>query len=157
MTFLGCGGATTTPGDPLGTTTSAVGSLGTATAVGSLQVNVHPTSATVVMTGPESFTQTFTGNQLFTNLVPGLYGVTATAPAFSDAVGQINVAAGQISSISLILASTSLAMSAGVSESTVGSLNINVYPSSATVVVTGPDGFTQTFTGNHLEIGRAHV
>ncbi|OGQ46554.1 MAG: hypothetical protein A3I05_02865 [Deltaproteobacteria bacterium RIFCSPLOWO2_02_FULL_44_10] len=155
MTFLGCGGATTTPGDPLGTTTSAVGSLGTATAVGSLQVNVHPTSATVVMTGPESFTQTFTGNQLFTNLVPGLYGVTATAPAFSDAVGQINVAAGQISSISLILASTSLAMSAGVSESTVGSLNINVYPSSATVVVTGPDGFTQTFTGNQLLIDLA--
>ena len=34
--------------------------------------------------------------------------------------------------------------------STVGSLNVNVNPWSATVVVTGPSSFTQTFTGNQL-------
>ncbi|RJP47781.1 MAG: DUF11 domain-containing protein [Desulfobacteraceae bacterium] len=33
---------------------------------------------------------------------------------------------------------------------TVGSLNINATPASATVVVTGPDGFTETFTGNQF-------
>lgn len=35
---------------------------------------------------------------------------------------------------------------------TVGSLNVNVSPAPATVVVTGPDGFTQNFTGNQLLI-----
>lgn len=33
---------------------------------------------------------------------------------------------------------------------TVGSLNVNVTPASATVVVTGPEAFSQTFTGNQL-------
>ena len=33
---------------------------------------------------------------------------------------------------------------------TTGALNVNVNPASATVVVTGPGGFTQTFTGNQM-------
>ncbi len=33
---------------------------------------------------------------------------------------------------------------------TTGSLNVNVTPASSTVIVTGPEAFTQTFTGNQL-------
>jgi len=35
-------------------------------------------------------------------------------------------------------------------DATVGSLNINVSPASATVIVTGPESFTETFTGNQF-------
>ncbi len=73
---------------------------------GSLNVNVYPGSATVVVTGPNSFTQTFAGDQLLTGLAAGQYMMTATAPAFVDAVGQMNVVAGQTSSIVLILQAT---------------------------------------------------
>ena len=108
--------------------------------VGSLNVNVNPVTATVVVAGPDSYTQTFTGNQLLTDLAPGQYTATATASGFVDAASAINVVAGQTSSITLALEMTQ----------TVGSLNVDVNPASATVVVAGPGSYTQTFTGNQL-------
>ncbi len=114
---------------------------------GSLNVNVNPVSAAVVVTGPASFTKSFTGNQLLTDLTPGQYTATATATGYADGTSQINVVAGQTSSISLDL------MAAGSPAPTVGSLNINVNPASATVVVTGPASYTQTFTGNQFLTG----
>jgi hypothetical protein len=113
--------------------------LPTAT-TGSLNVNVSPAAATVVVTGPEAFTQTFTGNQLLTGLAPGVYTATATATGFDSADGSINVVAAQASSVSLSLRKTP----------TTGSLNVNVTPASSRVVVTGPEAFTQTFTGNQF-------
>lgn len=74
--------------------------------VGSLNVNINPASAAVVVTGPDSFTQTFTGNQLLTDLAPGQYTASATAPGFVDADSQINVVAGQTSSVQLALQAT---------------------------------------------------
>ncbi|GAB6084202.1 hypothetical protein JCM30471_31160 [Desulfuromonas carbonis] len=118
---------------------TVIQNLPTAT-TGSLNVNVSPATATVVVTGPEAFTQTFTGNQLLTDLVPGVYTMTATATGFDGVDGSINVVAAQTSSVSLDLRKTP----------TTGSLNVNVTPASATVVVTGPAAFAQTFTGNQF-------
>ena len=102
--------------------------------VGSLNVSVNRESATVVVTGPNNFSQTFTGNQFLANLTPGQYAAVASADGFDDATGQVNVVAGFTSGINLLLQGTSV-------DSTVGSLNVNVNPASATVVVTGPDGY----------------
>jgi trimeric autotransporter adhesin len=122
--LFGCGGGDTINQVPTPT-------------VGSLNVDVTPASAIVVVTGPASFTQTFTGDKLLTDLAPGQYTAKATATGFGEVTKSINVTAGGRSSISLDL------------NATVGSLNVNVNPASATVVVTGPAGFTQqTFTGN---------
>ncbi|RJO66297.1 MAG: hypothetical protein C4523_13055, partial [Myxococcales bacterium] len=108
--------------------------------VGSLNVNVNPADATVVVSGPESFTQTFTGNQLLIDLKPGQYAANAVREGYVDADSQINVVAGQTSSISIIL----------LPPPTVGFLNVNVTPADATVVVTGPDSFSRSFTGNQF-------
>jgi len=110
--------------------------------VGALNVTVTPTSAVVVVTGPDNFTQTFTGSQMLAGLAPGLYLAEATAASFYDDSIAINVVAGQTSLISLILAP--------IVTSELGALNITVTPASAVVVVTGPDNFTQTFTGNQM-------
>ena len=117
--------------------------------VGSLNVNVTPATASatamVTVTGPVSFpTQTFTGNQFLTDLEPGQYTASATATGYGNASSQINVVAGQTSSILLALVANA---SPG---STVGALNISVNPAAATVVVTGPSSFSQTFTGNQF-------
>jgi uncharacterized repeat protein (TIGR01451 family) len=74
--------------------------------VGSLNVNVTPANAAVVVTGPSSSRSTFTGNKLLTELAPGQYTVSATAAAFTPGTADINVVAGQTSSISLILQAT---------------------------------------------------
>ena len=137
VALSGCGGGTNSQAaaptaDPL---VQAADST-----LGSLNVTVVPATATTVVTGPASFTQTFTGNQFLTNLVPGQYTVAATATGFTGATNTINVVAGQTSIISLNLPAPP----------TVGSLNVNVVPASATTVVTGPAGFTQTFTGNQF-------
>ncbi len=114
--------------------------------VGSLNVNVSRDSATVVVTGPNNFSQTFTGNQLLADLTPGQYAAVASDAGFVDATGQVNVVAGFTSGISLVLQGTSV-------DPTVGSLNVNVNPASATVVVTGPEGYSETFTGNQFLTG----
>lgn len=106
---------------------------------GSLNVNVSPATASVVVTGPDSFSQTFIGNQFLTDLAPGQYIATATLAGYGQSVGQVNVVVGQTSTLSLVLS---------VLAPTVGSLNVNVNPSVATVVVTGPNNYTRTFTGN---------
>jgi uncharacterized repeat protein (TIGR01451 family) len=116
-------------------------SEGEAPKTGSLNINVNPTSATVVVTGPSSFTQTFTGNKALADLAPGQYTAKATWPGFVESTNQVDVVAGQTSSISLALQLT---------DPTVGSLNVNVNPPSAAVVVTGPASFTKSFTGNQL-------
>ncbi|MCR4332136.1 MAG: DUF11 domain-containing protein, partial [Sulfuricaulis sp.] len=107
---------------------------------GVLNVAVNPAVATVLVTGPESYTQTFTGNQSLLNLPPGEYTLTATAPGFVDMIGFAVVAAAQTSGMTFDLRKTP----------TTGSLNVNVNPASAMVVVTGPASFTQTFTGNQF-------
>jgi len=117
-----------------------------ATTVGALNVNVNREAAIVVVTGPAGYSQTFSGNQLLFDLVPGQYVASATADGFDAASGQINVVAGFTSGISLDLRSSSVA-------STVGALNINVNPPSATVIVTGPGGYSQTFIGNQFLAG----
>lgn len=116
--------------------------------LGALNVNVTPASATVVMTGPSSYAKTFSGSQLLADLEPGQYTASATATGYGSATNQINVVGGHTSSISLVLVlqSTSI-VPPGV---TVGSLNVNVTPASAAVVVTGPSSFSQTFTGNQF-------
>ncbi len=111
--------------------------------LGALNINVSPTSADVVVTGPANYSKSFSGNQLLVNLAPGTYAATANAPGYTEGTSQINVVAGQTSSISLTL--PSLATSA-----TFGSLNVNVRPENAVVIVDGPGGYTQTFTGNRL-------
>jgi uncharacterized repeat protein (TIGR01451 family) len=110
--------------------------------LGSLNVNANPSSSAVIVTGPQSFSRSFTGNQFIPDLVPGQYTASATALGFGDAVSQINVVAGQTSTISLILQETALPL--------ISSLNVNVNPASATVVVIGPSNFSQTFTGNQF-------
>ncbi len=111
------------------------------TTTGALNVTVNLASAVVVVTGPDNFTKTFTGNQMLAYLTPGQYLAEATAPAFHDGSSEINVVAGQTSQISLTLVPMSMAT---------GSLNVTVNPASAVVVVTGPDNFTNTFTGNKM-------
>jgi uncharacterized repeat protein (TIGR01451 family) len=110
--------------------------------VGSLSINVTPATAEVVVTGPDSYSTSFTGNQMLSDLAPGQYIATGTETDYFDDVGEINVEAGSSSIISLHL----------VPEVS-GSLNISVNPASAEVTVTGPAGFTQTFTGNQLLTG----
>lgn len=95
MALFGCGDDTTTYENPTPT-------------LGSLNVSVNPASATVVVTGPGSFTQTFIGNQLLADLEPGQYTAEATATGFIDAFNEINVVAGQTSSISLVLNTTAI-------------------------------------------------
>lgn len=95
LAFFGCKGDTTN------NTQSAPAST-----VGALNVTVTPASAEVVVTGPSAFTQSFTGNQFIGGLEPGDFTAQASEPGFADAVGSINVVAGQTSSISLILQPT---------------------------------------------------
>jgi uncharacterized repeat protein (TIGR01451 family) len=71
--------------------------------LGSLDVSVNPASATVVVMGQENFKQTFTGNFFITDLAPGQYRATVSAPGFTDAISHINVIAGQVSTMALIL------------------------------------------------------
>jgi len=108
--------------------------------VGAINVTVSPASAVVVVTGPANFTETFTGNKLLIDLTPGQYQAEATAAGFSDGSSEINVLAGQTSLLPLVLERVPMS----------GSLNVTVNPASAVVVVTGPDNFTQTFTGNQM-------
>ncbi len=115
---------------------------------GSLNVNITPASASVTVTGPAAFTQTFTGNHLVVDLEPGEYTVAGTATGYIAASAAINVVAGYTTGISLILQQT-------FSSVTVGQLNVNVTPASASVTVTGPAAFTQTFTGNYYLVGLA--
>ena len=110
--------------------------------VGALNVTVNPASAEVVVTGPDDFTQTFTGNQILAGLAPGQYLTETTADGFYDDSREINVVAGQTSHILIILEP--------MLTDEVGALNVTVNPASAVVVVTGPDDFTQTFTGNQI-------
>ena len=109
---------------------------------GALNVAVNPASAVVVVTGPDNFTQTFTGSKMLVDLAPGQYLAEATATSFHDDSSEINVVARRTSQISLILKPKLT--------SEVGALNVTVNPESAVVVVTGPDNFTQTFTGNQM-------
>jgi uncharacterized repeat protein (TIGR01451 family) len=81
---------------------------GTNATTGALNLNVTPASTTVVVTGPGNFTQTFTGNQFLPNLAPGVYTADASAPEFYGTTGQINVVAGETSSISLALLPTQI-------------------------------------------------
>lgn len=108
---------------------------------GALNINVTPGTAEVVVTGPNSYSTTFTGNKLLTRLSPGQYSAAATAPGLGDTVAQVNVEAGETSTLFLFLQGGS---------STAGSLNVNVSPSNAAVVVTGPDGFSASFVGNQF-------
>ncbi len=106
---------------------------------GSLNVNVSPSTATVVVTGPDGFSETFTGNQFLTDLDPGQYIATANLAGYDESVGQVNVVIGQTSTLSMVLNRVA---------PTLGSLNVNVNPSAATVVLTGPGDYTRTFEGN---------
>ncbi len=126
VVLYGCSSGTTVVAPPSTTT-------------GSLNV-VNPTSATVVVTGPEGFTTTFTGDQVLTDLAPGVYMVTASAAGYADATSPMTVTAGQTATLAIVLQLVPAT----------GSLNVNVNPASATVVVTGPASFTQTFTGDQL-------
>src|SRR3989339_695638 len=114
--------------------------------LGSLTISVTPATASVVIAGPDSYSKTFTGNLFIADLKPGQYTASATASGFSNAVSQINVVAGHTSSLSLLLLDTPTAAAA------LGALNININPASATVLVTGPNDFEQSFTGNRLLI-----
>ncbi|MFO0749709.1 MAG: ice-binding family protein [Myxococcota bacterium] len=116
---------------------------------GSLNVNVSPQSADIVVTGPGTFSQSFVGNQFITGLAPGVYSAAASADGYGDATSSINVVVGETSSISIFLVAP-----VGPSVTT-GSLNVNVGPASSTVVVTGPNGFTETFIGNRFLTGLA--
>jgi uncharacterized repeat protein (TIGR01451 family) len=116
--------------------------------VGTLNVNVQPQTAEVVVTGPDAYEETFTGSRLLLDLAPGDYVATAKATGFGEAVSQINVEAGQTSSLVLILFTTA-------SGDGLGALNVNVNPASASVALTGPDGYTFDFNGNYLVTGLA--
>jgi uncharacterized repeat protein (TIGR01451 family) len=112
------------------------------TRTGILNVTVNPESAVVVVTGPANFTRTFTGNQVLSDLASGQYLAEATATGFYDDSSVVSVVAGQTSGMALVLEP--------MSSDSVGALNVSVSPASAVTVVTGPDNFTQTFTGNQL-------
>jgi uncharacterized repeat protein (TIGR01451 family) len=73
---------------------------------GALNVSVTPGTASVVVTGPGSYTESFDGNNLLIDLAPGQYIATASSPAFGDSEAEINVVAGQTSSIIMVLQAT---------------------------------------------------
>lgn len=112
------------------------------TGTGSLNVTVNPESAVVVVTGPANFTRTFTGNQVLADLASGQYLAEATAIGFYDDSSIVSVVAGQRTDMALLLEP--------MSSAEVGALNVSVNPASAVTVVTGPDNYTETFTGNQL-------
>ena len=111
--------------------------------LGSLTISVTPATAEVLIEGPNGFSQTITGSLCISDLEPGEYTASATASGFSDADGSITIVAGETSSLTLSLLSTTSAPTA-----TLGSLNINVTPATASVVMAGPDSYSKTFTGN---------
>jgi carbon monoxide dehydrogenase subunit G len=135
MTLYGCGDST-----------SDTQQIETPSTVGALNINVNPAAAKVIVTGPDNFKQSFSGNQLLTDLAPGQYSAAATAAKFGDANAQINVVAGQTSSLALVLQATPIPNEIP----TLGLLNINVNPAAAKVIVTGPESYKQSFTGNQL-------
>ena len=111
-----------------------------AATLGSLNVTVNPGSAETVVTGPGGYTKNFTGSQTLADLAPGQYTAVSTATGFTNGTSTTNVVAGVTSSIEVALAALP----------TLGSLNVNVNPAAATVLVTGPGGYTKTFNGNQF-------
>lgn len=110
--------------------------------VGSLRLTVTPESAAVALTDPAGEARLFTGSQQLGDLSPGIYSATATAPGFGDVTSEISVIAGQASRLALHLTLPTARA--------VGSLQVQVVPWIATVVVSGPAGFTQTFVGKRF-------
>ena len=119
-----------------------------ATTSGALNLAIDSGAAVITVTGPSGYTQTFSGNRLLLDLAPGQYSAVATALGFRDSSGETNVVAGYTSGITLRMESSALS-------TTVGSLNVNVNPAAATVIVTGPTGYSETFIGNQFLTGLA--
>ncbi len=73
---------------------------------GALNVNVIPGTASVIVMGPDSYNESFDGNNLLVDLMPGQYIATASSPSFGNSEAEINVVAGQTSSITMVLQAT---------------------------------------------------
>ena len=115
--------------------------------VGALALSVSPASAAVTVTGPDSYSESFTGSEALVDLAPGEYAATAQATGYEAQTDSVTITAGNAASMSLWLRPI------GEAGSATGSLSISVAPSLAAVTLTGPDSFSETFTGNESFMG----
>jgi plastocyanin len=146
FTVADCALTPTTVTVSVGECVPAVGSSSTP-----VTVTIDPDSgASVTINGPGGFTHTFTGSGGTISLAPGAYTWTATAAAGHAITG---ASSGSFTVVDCALIPTTVSVSVGECVPAVGSsttpVTVTIDPASgASVTVTGPDGFSQTFTGS---------
>jgi sugar lactone lactonase YvrE len=124
--------------------------------LGSMQVSVgglpNGTNASVTVSGPGGFSQALTASQVLTGLTPGSYSLTANnvvvgAVTFGGTVtgSPATVSAGVTAQASVSYAALTEALTVNVS-GLPGGVN-------GDVLITGPDGFTQTITASQTLTG----
>jgi len=113
---------------------------------GSLQITVTGppggAAAAVMVTGPSGYSQAVSATTTLSRLVPGMYTITTTSVVITNATyGAAAIAVDVVASNTPAAASVSYVVVSGALAINVTGLSSSV---SASVDVTGPNGFTQT-------------